>query len=571
MARLRLAGQRSFNGATMIQQPQILFPPFRLDPINERLMRDQEVIPLRPKSFAVLQYLAERPNRLVRKEELIEAVWPETYVTDTLLKGCVTEVRKALGDDPAAPRFIETAHRRGYRFVAQIADECGALRQIKTSGRFVAPLRLRLSPAPGLVGREAGFAQLQRSLERAMEGERQVVFITGEVGIGKTAMVESFLLRAARDPEIWLAHGQCLEQYGEGEAYLPLLEAVSRLCREPGRERLLELLRRRAPSWLLQLPWLASAAEMEEFERDAMGATRERMLREMAETIEALTDKTPLVLALEDLHWSDYSTLDLISYLARRSERARLLIIGTYRPEEAPSQEHPLKGVKLELQVKRLCGELPLERLSEESVGEYLSARFQRGPFPVGLAQLIHRRSEGNPLFMVSAVDHLQAEGLITESAGRWQLRVELAEIEIDAPESVRQMIEKQIDRLSHDQRRALEAASVAGAEFSVAAVAAGLDEDLIRIEETCEELARRRQFIEAAGVGELPDGGVTSRYRFAHAFYRNVLYDRMATAQRARLHRRIAERGEAVYGARAGEIAAELAMHTVSIRAARP
>ena len=555
----------------MTQQPQILFPPFRLDPINERLMRDQEIIPLRPKSFAVLQYLAERPNRLVRKEELIEAVWPEPYVTDTLLKGCVTEVRKALGDDPAAPRFIETAHRRGYRFVAQIADECGALRRIKTYGRSVAPLRLRLSPAPGLVGREAGFAQLQRSLERAMEGERQVVFITGEVGIGKTAMVESFLLRAARDPEVWLAHGQCLEQYGEGEAYLPLLEAVSRLCREPGRERLLELLRRRAPSWLLQMPWLASAAEMEEFERDAMGATRERMLREMAETIEALTDKTPLVLALEDLHWSDYSTLDLISYLARRSEQARLLIVGTCRPEEAPSQEHPLKGVKQELQAKRLCEELPLERLSEESVGEYLSARFQRGPLPVGLAQLIHRRSEGNPLFMVSAVDHLQAEGLITESAGRWQLRVELAEIEIDAPESVRQIIEKQIDRLSHDQRRALEAASVAGAEFSVAAVAAGLDEDLMRIEEMCEELARRRQFIEAAGVGELPDGGVTSRYRFAHAFYRNVLYDRMATAQRARLRRRIAERGEAVYGARAGEIAAELALRTVSIRAVRP
>jgi predicted ATPase len=319
------------------------------------------------------------------------------------------------------------------------------------------------------------------------------------------------------------------------------------------------------------MPWLASAAEMKEFERDAMGATRERMLREMAETIEALTDKTPLVLALEDLHWSDYSTLDLISYLARRSEQARLLIVGTYRPEEAPSQEHPLKGVKQELQAKRLCGELPLERLSEESVGEYLSARFQRGPLPAGLAQLIHRRSEGNPLFMVSAVDHLQAEGLITESAGRWQLQVELAEIEIDAPESVRQMIEKQIDRLSHDQRRAIEAASVAGAEFSVAAVAAGLDEDLMRIEEMCEELARRRQFIEAAGVGELPDGGVTSRYRFAHAFYRNVLYDRMATAQRARLHRRIAERGEAVYGERAGEIAAELVMHTVSIRAARP
>jgi DNA-binding winged helix-turn-helix (wHTH) protein len=164
----------------MIQMRQILFPPFRLDPINERLMRDQEVIPLRPKSFAVLRYLAERPDELVRKEELIEAVWPGTYVTDTLLKGCVTEIRKALGDDPADPRFIETAHRRGYRFIAAVSpnpEEGGALRRITPSGGFVAPLRLHLSPAPGSVGREAGFAQLERLLERAMKGERQVVFI----------------------------------------------------------------------------------------------------------------------------------------------------------------------------------------------------------------------------------------------------------------------------------------------------------------------------------------------------------------------------------------------------------
>jgi DNA-binding winged helix-turn-helix (wHTH) protein len=164
----------------MIQMRQILFPPFRLDPINERLMRDQEVISLRPKSFAVLRYLAERPDELVRKEELIEALWPGIYVTDTLLKGCVTEIRKALGDDPAAPRFIETAHRRGYRFIAPIApnhEEGGALRRVNPSGGFVAPLRLCLSPAPGPVGCEAGSAQLERLLERAMKGERQVVFI----------------------------------------------------------------------------------------------------------------------------------------------------------------------------------------------------------------------------------------------------------------------------------------------------------------------------------------------------------------------------------------------------------
>jgi predicted ATPase len=156
----------------------------------------------------------------------------------------------------------------------------------------------------------------------------------------------------------------------------------------------------------------------------------------------------------------------------------------------------------------------------------------------------------------------LQAEGLIAESEGRWRLRAELAQTEVGVPESIRQMIEKQSDRLSRDQRRTLEAASVAGTEFSVAAVAAGLDEDLLLIEEVCEGLARRHQFLEAAGVGESPDSSVTSRYRFIHSLYQNALYERMAPAQRARLHRRIAERAESVYGERAGEIAAELAMH---------
>jgi predicted ATPase len=197
----------------------------------------------------------------------------------------------------------------------------------------------------GLVGRDAELDRLRASLERALDGRRQVVFVTGEAGIGKTALVEGFLLRAAADPQVWVARGQCLEQFGSGEAYMPALEAVSRLCQEPGRERFIDLLRRHAPTWLLQTPWLLSASELEALRRSAHG-TRERMLREIVEAIEALTADTPLALAFEDLHWSDYSTLDLISYLARRRERARLLVIGVYRSMEAILQEHPLISVK---------------------------------------------------------------------------------------------------------------------------------------------------------------------------------------------------------------------------------
>jgi predicted ATPase/DNA-binding winged helix-turn-helix (wHTH) protein len=543
----------------------ILFAPFRLDLRNQCLWRDERAITLTPKAYAVLLCLVKHHSQLVTKEELLNAVWPETYVSDAALKVCIGELRKALGDDARRPRFIETSHRRGYRFIGTITEERnekhGASSTL-TSGRLSAPLRLRLSPPAGLVGREANLAQLHGWLERAMEGERQVVFITGEAGIGKTTLVESFLLSVSRDPQVWIAHGQCLEQYGVGEAYLPALEAVSRLCQEPGREHLIELLRRRAPTWLLQMPWLVSAADYEVFERKAAGATRERMLREMAETIEALTAETPLVLALEDLHWSDYSTLDLISYLARRREPARLLIVGVYRPADMISRGHPLNAVQQELKIGRRCEELALEFLSEASVGEYLAARFPDNRFPARLARLIHERTEGGPLFMINVVDYLVDRGLIAQVDGKWEFKVEIEMIALETPENVRQMIEKQIDRLGKDDQRMLEAASVAGADFSAVTVAAALEEDVIKVEGCCEELARRRQFLKAIRTSESPDRSAAARYGFIHALYQNALYHRIPIARRSQLHRRIGECEETSVGESAGEIAAELAMH---------
>src|SRR5262249_27054828 len=247
---------------------------------------------------------------------------------------------------------------------------------------------------------------------------------------------------------VWVGHGQCLEQYGAGEAYLPVLEAISQLCQEPGRERLVELLRRQAPTWLQQMPWLIGDADRERLPRAVIGATGERMLREIAEVVEALTAETPLVLVLEDLHWSDYSTLDLVSYLARRRTPARLLLLASYRPVEVAVSEHPLKDVTRELQAHRQCEELALEYLSREAVGDYLAARFPQHGFPAAFIDLLHERTEGNPLFLVNAVDYLQAEGLIAERRGLWRLTVALAELEMGVPESIRQIIEKQIERL---------------------------------------------------------------------------------------------------------------------------
>ena len=545
----------------MGNEPQIIFNPFRLDLVNECLWRGSKAIKLRPKAFAVLNYLLGHPGQLVTKEELLNSIWPQTFVSDAVLKVTIRQLREALNDDPKSPRFIETAHRRGYRFIGRLtesekitADQSGRTRTTPFSSRPKEDLSW------GFVGRDEALTRMQEWLQKMLSGERQIIFVTGEAGIGKTALVDTFACSIASDQRIRIGRGQCLEQYGTGEAYLPVLEAIGRLCRE--QPHVVDVLHAHAPMWLLQMPSLVSDSDRDLLNRGVLGATRERMLREMGETLEALTAEMPLVLILEDLHWSDYSTLDLISYLARQRASAHLMLIGTYRTVELIVSGHPLKSVKQELLAKQQCDELPLEYLNEDAVGKYLAIRFPGNRFPAGLARLIHERTEGNPLFMVNAVDFLVTEGLIVEHQHGAELVVEIGKVEVGVPDSIKQMIEKQLNHLDADKRRTLEAASVAGAEFPTVAVAAGLGEDRTLVEARCDELVSQHQFIQDRGVQTMPNGEASTRYGFIHALYQNVLYERMSESRRVQLHRRIGERGEDIYGENAREIAAELAMH---------
>ena len=322
-------------------------------------------------------------------------------MSEATLTVCVARIRKALRERALTPRCIETVHRRGYRFIATVQKSSDAQSP-----------SLPTAPMAHMVGREAELGQLRRILERALRGERQIVFMTGEAGIGKTTVVEAFVHHvqtyAKQDGAVWLGQGQCIEQYGPGEAYLPILEALGRLCRGPEGQRLISLLGQHAPTWLVQMPTLVSA---EELQRQVMRTSKEKMLREMAEVVEVLTAERPLVLIIEDLHWSDVSTLDLLTAFARRPEPARLLVLGTYRPVDVIIRDHPLKAVKQELQMHQQCEELLLGYLSEEAVQDYLRRRFapgaQQAAWLPQLARFLHERAEGNPLFMVTLVDEL--------------------------------------------------------------------------------------------------------------------------------------------------------------------
>ena len=537
------------------------FGRFRLDTTNECLWQGAQAIPLRPKAFAVLKHLVDHRGRLVTKQQLLDAVWPATFVTDAVLKDSIRQLREALGDDPATPRFIETAHRRGYRFIGDLTEDIPHAAPVAAHQPAI-PSSLPTTSKPVLLGRDAETEMMRACLGRASSGERQVVFVTGEPGIGKTTLVNAMLEQASSIDGLRIVRGQCLEQYGSGEAYLPVLDGFSRACRAAGGDRIVERLRQHAPAWLLEMPSVLPEPEREALRRQVGGSTRERMLREMADAIEAMSGDGPLVLVLEDLHWSDYSTLDLVAYLARRRDRARLLVVGTYRPVEVILGEHPLKGVKRELQAHGLCHELPLEYLTREAIAEYLETRFPRHQLPERLSRLLHRRTEGNPLFVVNLVQYLVAEGVIAEEQGEWQLRGGLAEIESGVPDNIRQLIERQIERLSPDERTVLEGASVVGMECSSAAIGAGLAAPTGWVEEHCEALVRRHQFLSPARLVELPDGTITPRYRFSHVLYLDVPYNLLPAMRRSQMHRRIGESGEAIYRDRVGEIANELAMH---------
>lgn len=554
------------------------FGAFRLDAASRCLWRSEQLLPLPCKPLAVLAYLVTHSGQVVSKDALLEAVWPETAVTEGVLKTCIRQIRQALGDTVRLPQYITTVHGRGYRFLASVtagerpAAMAGAPPLASPpAGILVPETPLARPPASLMVAREAELSMLHQQLAQACAGTRQVVCVTGEAGIGKTTLVEAFLTQVAATTAVCIGHGRCIEQYGASEAYLPILEALGRLGRGPEGTRLVACLRQVAPSWLLQLPGLVADGELEILQRRSGGATRERMLRELAEAVEVLTSTQPLVLVLEDLHWSDAATLEWLTYVARRSGVARLLVVGTYRPAEALARTHPVHTVIQDLQVHGQATELGLEALSVTAVDTYLAQRFSAGALPAALARVLHQRTSGNPLFMSMTVDELVRQRILRGGRAGWELAGALASVAVGVPDSVQQLILRQFEQLGVAEQHVLAVASVAGQEFSAAAVAAGGGQAVETVEMTCHALVRRGQFLRLCGTDAWPDGTVATRYAFLHDVARETLYGWVPVGQRVQWHRQIGIGLETGYGPQARDIAAELAAHFVQGRDPAP
>jgi predicted ATPase/DNA-binding winged helix-turn-helix (wHTH) protein len=548
----------------MATDPILSFADFRVDAPNGRLWRGDEPLAVPPKVLSVLHHLAERPQQLVTKADLFAHVWPETAVGDAVLTVAIGEIRKLLGDDPRTPRFIETVHRRGYRFIAPVANQAAPAATIApTTPQPAEPQRRAASSngKMGIVGRDSDLAYLHDLLRRALDGEPQVVFVTGAAGLGKTTLVDAFLEQVAATEKVWIAKGQCLEHYGAGEAFLPVFEALGNLADEVALADFVPLLRRFAPSWLAQMPRLLDADDFSLLLRTTAGIAPERRLREMLDALQELAARAPLLLVLEDLHWSDYSTIDLLAALARRRSTARLLVLGTHRPADLAAEGHPLLPLTQDLLARRQCRELALELLPESAVGSYLAERFRQNGFPSELSALLRERTDGHPLFMVHLVDDWVEGDQLTCMAGSWQVDGSLDRLRSRLPASLRALVEQHASRCTEEEQQLVAAASVVGDEFAVGPIAAALEVDPLDVERGCESLVRR-DLLERRSIGRAASGELVSRYGFRHAVYRNVLYESIPVGQRQQWHRRIAQSIERESGERASEAAAELALH---------
>jgi DNA-binding winged helix-turn-helix (wHTH) protein len=522
------------------------FAPFSLDLTARRLFRDEVRVPLTHKAFDVLAVLVERAGHVVARETLLTSVWPGTHVHPDNVKVLIGEIRRALGDDPARPQYIRSLVKRGYIFIAPVVD---------------APLAFSAdSSSPIFIGREAEMARLLGALDEAAASHRQVVFVTGDAGIGKTALCEAFLRVAATRQPMRATWAQCMRLSGPSEPYYPVLDLLTHLARSTDDETVAATLSRLAPSWLPHLPGLSDDPSRA-FSAGTHVATAARMLREIVTAIEALSEHTTLVLWIEDIQWADAATIDVLNSLGQRRDPAKLLLLATIRPSDPAAASASLRRAHADLLARPHASQLRLQPLTSDEVTRYLD--LQLGPeLSIQTAPVMHQLTAGNPLFLVTAIDHLVRRGYFVDSREGWLLQVPPEALAGAIPGSLAGTVARELEELAGDERQAIDAASVVGTEFSLWLAAHAADMDELALEPVLEMLARRRTFIVREGVVELANGMFSPIYRFIHGLYQEIVLEHTAPRARADAHGRAGCALERVFAGREHEAAAELACH---------
>ena len=433
--------------------------------------------------------------------------------------------------------------------LGNVATPVGAVREPPLpgapsgTGPNVDPLYRRV-----FVGRENELRQLQQAFDAAMSGQGGLVMVVGEPGIGKTALCEQLATYAAMRGGRWLV-GHCYEEGSLSLPYLAFVEAMRTyvLDRDP------DALRSELGNGAAEVARIVSEVR-DKVQVDLAGTgdpddDRWRLLTSITTFLRNAASVQPLVIVLEDLHWSDRGTLDLLLHVARNLEGARLLIVGTYRDVEV-DRTHPLSATLADLRRINTFLRVPLRGLTVDEVHRmYEAIRGQSVGW--GQAEAVHRATEGNPLFVQEVLRYLVEEGIVVRQDGRYVAQAPGEGV----PEGLRDVVGRRLGHLSEAANRVLSTAAVIGRDFrlDVLQQVAGLPED--EVLQALEEATERSIIEQRQSVGVLA-------FRFTHAFFRQVLYEENLAARQIRWHQQVARALEAAYGVRRDEHAAELAEH---------
>lgn len=534
------------------------FGAYRLDPQNEQLWRDQQVVRLTGKAFAILRHLAQRPNQLVSRTELFRSVWPDTIVSATTLTSCIKELRKALDDDARAPQYIETVHRRGYRFIAAVATATPVpSSEFQVSSAPPSPAPHPLSLTPGFVGREREMAELRTSLEKAIAGHGQLTLLVGEAGIGKTRTTEE-LAAHARSRNVRVLAGRCHE--GEGAPpFWPWVQIVRsyladhdpaavRTALGPGAATIAQVI----PDVYEHLPDLPVPPPLES------QPARFRFFDSFTAFLKREARAQPLVLILDDLHWADRPSLLLLQFLARELNDARLFILGACR-DVGVEPAHPLTQTLGEL--ARVAGSqnLSLHNLTESDIARFIELTTTRAP-AASLVAAIFQKTTGNPFFVTEVVHALLRDGYMEQGE-------ELNAASLPLPQRVRVAVDHRLGEISESCRQVLTTAAVVGSVFDISVLKA--------VEDNSRRLLQGDALLEVlddavAARFVMHDPNNIGRYRFSHALVRETLYATLSTEQRVQLHHQVGEALEHLWNlatepsrsTSSGQVLSELAFH---------
>jgi tetratricopeptide (TPR) repeat protein len=401
------------------------------------------------------------------------------------------------------------------------------------------------------VGREPELKQLQSAFDGAISGQGALMMVTGEPGIGKTALCEQLstyvTLRGGRT-----LVGHCYEAGSLSLPYLAFVEALRSyvLSRDP------KDLREELGSGAADVARIVS--EIRERLKIKLRAQKDpeeeryRLLQGVSEFLTNAANVQPMLVVLEDLHDADNGTLEMLTHVSRNLAAARLLIVGTYRDVEV-DRSHPLSAALAELRRVSTYGRVQLRGLNADEVRRMMES-ITRESVPWGLAEAVHRQTEGNPLFVQEVVRYLAEEGLITRKEGGWRPTRDTP-LEMSIPEGLRDVIGKRLSLLSPKCNQLLSVASVIGREFALETLkaVAGIIEDVF--------VNALKEAVRLSVLEEHSQRGLV-RYRFTHAFFRQTLYEEMIAPQRLKLHRQVARSLETLYAKRLKEHATELAEH---------